>query len=229
MLKKTIFKDMKKRASNAKRYIPISQKFGSRPVVLARMAETKQADLPTTTTVISTTFAASSLNDLVQGTDVCNRIGRSVRMKSCTVRATITRTANAIASDYLRIVLVYDREGDSGGIAWADIFQNISTAAATSSDVFSFANSGNWDRFKILKDLKFPMATGLAVSDDVTNYSQDMNVNFHVKLNGLEARYVAGSNVPSSGRLILCFLGANAVASAPFQCVHNARVTYNDV
>ena len=229
-MKKTIYKRAAK-SKGKRKYAAAANPYGPSPMLYRRMPETKQADIALTDQVISTTFAATLLNDLQQGTDISQRVGRSISLKSISVRGTIVLTAAGVTArtaDYLRIVLVYDREND-GGIGWSDCFQNITTAAATSSDAYSFANSGNWDRFKILKDIKIPMQTGNVLANDVTDFPHDLNINFHVKLNGLETRFVAASNVPASGRLLLLTLGTVVAATAPYQFRFVSRVNYTDM
>lgn len=111
----------------------------------------------TTFTSISPTAGApvnpadDSLNLISQGTTKNQRIGNKLNLYAIRIRGEVTVPTNAssIGSDWVRIVLVLDKQANGAVANVADVFEP--TAAAT-TDLNAHMNMDNVDRFKIVKD-----------------------------------------------------------------------------
>jgi len=202
--------------------------------------EVKSLDFPGGTTTIDTTGSIGALNLIQSGSGFYNRIGRRIEMKSIHFKGNITPTANqATVTDYIRIVLIYDRQTNGAYPAIGDILQSTDQAGANTTNCYSGLNMNYRDRFSILRDMKIviPECTNTAGVISTTMAIDPTkplnNLEFFVKLKGLLTQYRADSNPAvigdiATGALYLVLLGNVANATAQWQLSFQTRLRYND-
>lgn len=155
-------------------------------------------------------------------------------MHSLHVIGRVTSNQVSYAEDYLRLVVVYDRQPNSGVPSWSNVFQSLDQGSNTSSTAYDFPHPAYYDRYKILADVRLDMnTTGIGadqVSTNATNYKNEVHINRYIKLKGAETHYDlhATTDEPTSGALVLLTFGTVASASAPFKFLWTARLRYND-
>lgn len=197
--------------------------------------EVKVVDTAVQNFTMSTTSIGQVLNTISLGSDLFNRVGRQIQMISVHLRGYFISAGNAVVPDYLRVLLVYDRQPDGSTAVFNDVITSIDNAGGVTHASQDFPDQGNLDRFKILSDIHVPLipaggAAGAATPQPGVENPQNLEIFFdrYVKLGGLEARYGAGATVPQSGAVLLLAKGNVAFASAPYDLIVNARLTYTD-
>lgn len=120
--------------------------------------ELKFIDIATATYDCDTTGDTVVMNVLATGTDFNNRIGRKVVFKKIQVRGQF-RASNAGIPEQqlLRIMLIYDKQPDTGNPTPALVLQQ--------SNSTSFVNNANTDRFQIIMNKMVTMAAYAAAND----------------------------------------------------------------
>lgn len=177
---------------------------------------------------ISTTASIVALNLIALGTDVYQRIGRKVELKSLHLIGKVY--CNAIeAEDYARIMVIYDREA-TGLPVIADILTSVDSAGNTSVTSYDHLNPSNFERFKVLMDLRIKTdLNSSGVSTNVTDYSVNpVNVNRFINLRGLPCHFPAGSSTPNTGTVLLVLFGTQIAATSPLFFKYTARLRYRD-
>jgi len=124
-------------------------------------AELKYKD-DTLTTNVPTTGTINLISGVAAGTDVQQRVGRKMTMKSILLRYFINpvSTATAPSGDVVRVMLVYDTQTNGALPLVADILQNVT--------VQSPMNLNNRDRFKVLYDHWVSMNANLYTAGALT-------------------------------------------------------------
>lgn len=193
-------------------------------------------------TLVSTTATFGLLNDLVVGANAYQRIGRTVLMQNLHVRGAFYPSGNAgtVAGEYIRLVVVYDRQANGAAPSYSDIFQSTDAAGNTSSGAFDYPRISNAERFVILADEHFNWCatatngTGgiLAQAASVQNQNQDTRFDRFIPLKGIPVSYTGagGSGAASiaSGALYFVTIGSNAAATAGSTFNWTARLRYTD-
>lgn len=211
---------------------------GSRGMPPYRQSELKSVDV----NGISLTFDATGnfqvLNIPVTGAAFYNRIGNEIMMKSLHLIGQLTLTNNvATSNEYLRLMVIYDRQPNGAMPATADVITSYNTAGTTSSLVKDHLNPNNFDRFKILMDnrVHIPLDTTGAVSKNdsaITDYTKnEVNINRFIKLRGLSTKYKASAAAIgdiTSGSLLLFAFGNIANATAAYSFNGTARLRFVD-
>jgi hypothetical protein len=217
---------MRKKNSNREQ-VPYGSRFKKE---LKRVAYTTGGSTPIST-IFSTTLNQYLLNTLAVGPDAYQRVGKVVCLRTLKIRGFLLPTGNGAINDYVRVLVVYDRQANStpvfgSYVAGQDYLGNSSQTA------FDDYNVDYEDRFIVLKDVKFglPQLTGAAsyVSTNLTNYKSMTNIDWTINLRNLEAHYAAGTNLPVTGALYLVMLGSNPVATSPVAIQWNATLSYTD-
>ena len=113
-------------------------------------AELKFVDVTANNVAVTTTWQGVLINGIAQGADFNQRIGRKSQMKSILFNGNFfptASTANAYQGIYMRTVIVYDTQPNSGTFpTGTDIF--------ASNDPNSPLNLNNRDRFQVLIDVR---------------------------------------------------------------------------
>lgn len=92
---------------------------------------------------MANTGSVTLLNGVATGTDITNRIGRKIAMKSLLFRMDLQLTTSSVLGDIIRVLVVYDCQTNAVAPAVTDII-----VGAYNSPM----NLSNRDRFKILLD-----------------------------------------------------------------------------
>lgn len=205
------------------------RRFGVyRPV---RSAELKCCDLRfTTQSIDSDTAKFINMNPLILGTDNFQRIGRKVMMKSIFINGRLIVDGTSDENDYIRIILIYDRQSNGAVPSIADVLTSTDENGATSStshDQLNIDNVGH--RFKILRDYRFGWnaTSSNAAVEGAKDYKNPMTFKFYQKLN-LPAKYDAGNIIPNEGHLFLFIYGDEPAATNPFNVTLSGRLRYTD-
>lgn len=215
-----------------------------------RMMKPEIKSVDTTLSGLSFDSTASrilALNLTSQGNAEQNRNGRKISLKSVLIRwaITVANDPTTAAKDYLRLLLVYDRQPNAALPATADILQDTDKAGTNSTSAFSGLNLSNADRFKVLRDSSWdiPFAFdsigggGGNVSTQTPqvlgDISRPSSGKWFVKLNGLETHYNStnGGTIAdvTTGSLLLVTLGLNSSTNYNFALDGQARVRFTDV
>lgn len=96
---------------------------------------------------INTTGALTLLNGLVPGTDVSQRVGRAVLLRELELRLQFTVTAGTGVDQFVRYMIVVDRQPNGAAPVITDIIR--------SASVTSMSNIDNARRFSFLQDSTF--------------------------------------------------------------------------
>lgn len=195
------------------------------------------AEVQQTIRVFSTPPTAQCLNFPVQGSAPYNRVGSKLMNKSIRIRFQIVPVATNASTDFLRVILFYDRQTNGSAPAWADLIKSTTSAAATASNCLDGINMDNRERFKVLRDqqIQWPTYTytggvisapGVISDTPPNNQIQD----WYVKLHGLETHYKATAgavgDIATGGLfLIATCLGNDATAAI----VYSARLRFDDL
>lgn len=182
-------------------------------------------------------------NAIQAGTGFFNRIGNRITMKSLHLVGTLTTTANVTAGivEYLRIMVVYDKQANGAAPAITDILLDTAQDATSVTNAWSSTNINNRDRFLILMDDRIDIPNNAATALTAEQQSimpqggdqQEVNINRFIKLNDLEAMYKASSSPAvigdiTVGALWLVTLGTAAAGAEGYQLTYNARLRYHD-
>lgn len=96
----------------------------------------------------------TELNVIAAGAAVYERIGAKIMIRSIRIRTGWTGAATPCLG-IVRVAVVYDRQPNGAAPAIGDLFQDLRTAGATTTDLMSGVNIGNKNRFTILRDQSF--------------------------------------------------------------------------
>lgn len=216
------------------------KKFKGRPRAAANRSaaiERKFVDIPTTTILFSTTAQFVLLNGVQAGASQVNRIGKRINMKSLLFRGSITHEANAIGgtNDFLRWMIVYDRQTNGAVFTITQLLENTDNAGGSSTTPRSAINSEQEDRFMILHDSKHQCAASLtgAAEQVIENAGKDFCFSKVVKMKDLITNYDGTANPATvaqivNGSLYVVTLGALAAANSSFRLTFETRLRFAD-
>ena len=186
------------------------------------------------------------LNLTTQGNAEQNRNGRKISMKSVMVRGNvvIANDPTTPAKDYLRAILVYDRQPNGAFPSFGDVFQDTNVAGTQQSIAYSGVNLSNASRFKILRDASWGISFGfdptgvpatvvsIAPPQVMGDISRPSTFKWFVKLGNLETHYNStnGGTIAdiTTGSLLLFTIGLQTLANSAYQLDGEARVRYTD-
>lgn len=191
---------------------------------------------------ISTTSTNASsfvLNLVQQGAGSWNRVGRKIVPKSLRIKgfaniaSTPTFATGAAISNFLRMVVVWDKQPSGGAIPTFDSIFGITTQDGTEScpDITCPPRYDNMDRFRVLLDRCYGQdQTVVPAFGTGPNNQQLVPVDEYIKLSG-ECVYSGQSNPMtiadiSSGALYLYFRAANNLAAGTAAFDGIARLRY---
>lgn len=214
--------------------------FNRQPAVLiSRGFEVKSLDL-TVSTTIDTTGSVQALNLIRSGASFFNRIGRRIEMKSLMVKLQISPLRTMGTNDYVRIVVVYDRQTNGAAPAVADIIQDTDQAGANSTNIFTDINLNNRDRFLIFMDKRISLPSLTLTAGVITNpglidpVSPTFIFTKYIKIKGEVAQYKADSAPAvvadiSTGGLFMLVLGNQASGNEGYSLLGKTRLRFNDI
>lgn len=134
--------------------------------------ELKFVDVVANNVAVAATWTITLVNGIATGTDITNRVGRKMQMKSILFRSDwYNATGNNVSvaqGASGRCVIIYDAQPNSGAApVGTDIF--------TTQTIQAPMNLNNRDRFKVLKDFTYTInafstgATGILATGDAKN------------------------------------------------------------
>lgn len=170
----------------------------------------------------------------VQGSDMFQRIGRRVTIRSIQVRGSMyleqssTLAVGQTVQQDGKVMLIYDSQPNGTLASAADIWSVAGTP-------FSFMNLNNRDRFKVLRSECYTfdpiiissVATQAVACLNNTSFDFDWYIkcNLEVTFNGTNAGTVADI---ATGCLILAFIGSGGAAPTDVNALWVSRVRYTD-
>lgn len=212
----------------------------------SRKAEMKTIDVDETTinSTISTTATFVLLNGTIEGASYQNRIGRKIAMESVRLTGQIVPSGNgAGVSEYMRIMIIYDRQTNGAFPAITDVLETILDNGTTTNTSYSGLNMNNAERFFVLMDQRVHIAnnnvstvinTSMNVQG-IVDSSSFANIDRFKKLKNLETHYKA-AGIPNAtvgdiatGGLYLVTFGNVASATSGYKLVASTRVRYSDI
>lgn len=184
-----------------------------------------------------TTIAAGAtltlLNAVVSGSELFQRVGRKLYMKSLHIKGSIVPTGTASAAcGALRILVLYDGQPNLAFPAFNDVLKNANAGAAATFN--SHLNLDNRERFKVLRDKWFYMGNNAGIAGQAIQQDgqQCLVVDEFIKLHRIEAVYNAtnGGTVAdiTSGSIILVSMCDAQVTTAAWTMSFNSRLRYWD-
>lgn len=207
-----------------------------------RHEEVKICDVNYAQYGLTTTGVFQALNLIQTGTSFNNRQGRKICMRSLYVTGALEflARANATAQEYIRLIVIYDRQTNGGTPSVADYILSTSQAGVASSTVFDQFNPNNRDRFVTLMDMRItppmPQQNLSAAPPNValtTGTSETINIKRFIPLKGLVTQYKADSSPAvigdiATGSLLFFAFGSTAAGSEQWQANLSFRLRYTD-
>lgn len=175
------------------------------------------------------------LNLIDEGTAFYQRVGRKVSMKSLHLNGWLVPSGQVGASigDYLRFLVVYDRQSNGVIPPITDILLDQSRSGSIHADPLVGINLVNSERFVILRDIQWGLndaSTGVGYA--ALDYTQKHTINQFINLKGLEAMFddpsPSGPNAISTGTLWFVPWGFNLSGQTPWFFRGRSRLRYYD-
>lgn len=209
--------------------------------------EVKSVDFPlgasSVSMALSTTAVFILMNETVTGAGFFNRIGSKISMQNVYVNGFIVLSSSnsgVVPEDYLRVMIVYDKQANGAAPALTDVLANYDYNGATTTSALSGMNMNNRDRFLMLADerIYLPSVGVDGVNAGFTTLTPDPNksdtyiLKRFIKLRNLEGLYKAsggGIGDIATGALWLITVTQNvAVGQTAWTLVVNGRLKFYD-
>lgn len=201
--------------------------------------EIKAVDVPVQNYAVNTTASITQLNAIRIGSTYVNRIGRRIEMKNLRLTGILEQLRTIATEDYMRVMVVYDRQPNGAFPVLADIIATTDQAAANTTGVFSNINLNNRDRFIFLRDKRVALPSSTITAGVVTNLGPIdpittlTNFDMFIPLKGLVTQYKADSSPAvigdvATGSLLLVIVGGTAAGSEGWQIAIETRLRFND-
>jgi len=218
-----------------------NSRIGRLPAALASSStELKALDVPFFNVNLNTTAQFTCLNLIRTGSTFCNRVGRKIEMKSLRIAGNLFPLRTNQVADYVRIMVIYDRQANGAAPAIADLIQTVDQAAANTTSAFSGVNLNNRDRFIVLRDTRIVPSTNTVTAGAITTagpidpLTPLTNIDMFIKLPSLITQYKADSSPAvigdiASGALWLVSFGTIASGSEGWSSLLESRLRYVDM
>jgi len=169
--------------------------------------EWKSIDTTQVPTTITTTAAVTNVAAIAQGTGESQRVGDKVTLRSWVWRMAVTPNATA-GTNFLRMILIRDKQGNGSAPAIADILQS-------ATNFNSPLNNDSGQRLKVLFDRTYTVDT------DATGAQTDkMYRKFKIL-----AEYSAAGTIPITNSLYLVQISDQAVNGPSVEWYSRVRFT----
>lgn len=129
--------------------------------------ELKSIDATPATISVNTTGSLTLLNGCAVGTDYTDRIGRKTMLKSINFRGFFQPADDNTVTNYVRMMIVYDRQTNGAAPAVTDILQSASS--------LSNLNLNNRDRFLVLVDKEYVIGRVINTATQALAYSPNVH------------------------------------------------------
>lgn len=217
-------------------------------VLIDKKPEVKSLDKETVQ-VFTTVMQFSLLNGVQEGSAFYNRIGRKISMKSLHWTGAIQQNTTVHTStdqDWLRILIVYDRQTNGAFPVGNDVLLNYDDQGTAAGGPYAGLNLNNADRFVVLRDKRInlcnrilsdnlaPPSNESILGSGLINYQFDPTINEYIDLKGLEVHYRSSTNPANvgdiaTGAIYLCFQMGSTAATNNYQLHVNTRLRYWDM
>jgi len=195
--------------------------------------ETHALDLASSTLNFSTTGNFALLNPVVVGSELYQRDGRMISMKSIHIRGFIGNISTS-TQDFGRIILFYDAQCNGGTPALSTLLQDCNGGAATSAT--SEINLNNRQRFTILRDYNVQFGAVTNTGGVLTNYTvadpikNTFDIDWFINLKQLTTAYntTNAGNVGDITGGALFLLCVNNSTSNTWQLTYGTRLRFYD-
>jgi len=142
--------------------------------------------------------------------------------------------------EYLRHMIVYDRQPNGAPPAIADLLLDYFNNGTTQTNSFSGINMNNADRFVVLRDMRVHIPTNAggqpsAQSQAIEAFDANkVNINEFILLKNLETHYKSTTNPAAigdiaTGALWFVQFGSASAATCAYAVDWTARLRYTDV
>lgn len=216
------------------------------------LAETKSVDVAVVLSFERGDNVSQSLATIREGAAIQNRIGRKIHFKSLQIRGSISNALTTATGDKkqenIRYIIFYDKQPNGVAATWNQIIQSTYESGSTASLANDFPNTGNRDRFIILRDKTITMGATRSASVIDQEYQAgapygtwegngETRVQDFVKLNGMECQFngtaspatVALINTGNIGVVVQGLLGSNSPTGMPqWKLAFTSRLTFVD-
>ena len=217
-------------------------KMGNKNILLAKMKsrlfrtlpEVKTADVVSLQLACNSTSTFTLCNALAQGPGRWERIGNKVALKSIQIKLSIDPIRLVTFTDTARILLVFDSNANGATPTYSSIIQSKSATNVNVTDIDSFKNMDNTNRYRILMDEQFylPQTNNTGGFPNIQGMNPQWQINKFIKLGGRQTQYtdtVASIASIGTGSLFLITTSAAAAGTEGYNMVGHVRLRYWDI
>lgn len=179
--------------------------------------EFKSIDILNSLAAADTTGTIGLLNGVTLGSDINNRIGRQVELRSIQLRVQSFSTFNTGIDQWNRALIVYDRQSNGASPAITDVL--------TAATINAVRNLNNRKRFKILMD-KTVYLNAAGETDSGTFYDFYRKLRHPVEFNAGNAGIVSDIQ---SGAIYLIAIGSATAGNTAGNILFSSRIRFTDV
>jgi len=185
---------------------------------------------------LNSTLNIQALNLIQTGSSFFNRIGRKIEMVSLYITGSIIGLRTAANSDYVRILVLYDRQTNGALPTATTVLSSYDQAGGTTTSNLVGMNPDERERFAVIMDERIFLpitATAPPSATGVDGVNTSFNIKRFFKLRNLLTHYKADSNPAvigdiATGGLYICGIGAFAPGSEGYQAQLACRLRYKD-
>lgn len=153
--------------------------------------EKKSLDGNNANYVVNAAGTITLLNGCIAGSQMYNRTGRKIHLKSLQMRGALFPAGNVTFTD-VRIIIFYDKQTNGAAPAVVDVINSVNQAGVASSTVLDGLNLNNRDRFQIIRDKHYTMGISTTLAGSAQSDTSVYTVDDYIKLD-CETVYNAGA------------------------------------
>lgn len=186
--------------------------------------EFKSLDVSASSTTVDTTGSVTLLNGCIRGSDINNREGREILMKSLQLKVYIAPNSQATGDQLARVLIVYDRQTNGTALTPTEVID--------SCCALGMRNLENKRRFKILHDMVFELNANYdGAASQVYQPGQHYYKELYRKIS-LPVTFGSGNAGSvtdiSTGSLYMVRIGTIAPGTAAAACNFTSRIRFTD-
>lgn len=189
---------------------------------IMKVAEIKEYSTSSAPAALTTAGAVAPLNQIAEGTEINQRVGRHLTPKGIDVCVSIAGAA-VTTLDFIYIALVWDKQPDGTTPSYATIMDTASTTNAWQA----FKNTLQYrDRFTILWEERSVLENDTAVASTPNNFENNFYRKYiDLSKKNLKCEYIgSGAGTPATGGLYIIYIDSAAAAQMGYTC----KFTYTD-
>lgn len=186
--------------------------------------EFKSLDVSASATTVDTTGSVTLLNGCIRGSDISNREGREILMKSLQLKVYVAANGQATGDQLARVMIVYDRQSNGTALTPTEVIDGCCA--------LGMRNLENKRRFKILHDMVFTLN---ATYDGATTWNQNPGQHYYKEIYrkiNLPVTFGSGNAGSvtdiSTGSLYMVRIGTVAAGTAAAACSFTSRIRFTD-